>query len=137
MSNELAALGLAQLKKLDVFIDKKRRLFKRYEHALNSYLTFMSENDHSRSNRWLTTGLLNDPSIDVVDLIRFLEDRNIESRRLWKPLHLHQAHKDFEFIGDGICESIYEKGICLPSGVGMTEDQQEYVIKSVIDFFQS
>ncbi|MEQ9008636.1 MAG: hypothetical protein RLP12_12175, partial [Ekhidna sp.] len=58
-------------------------------------------------------------------------DQNIESRELWKPLHLHGAYSKYDFIGEGICKKIYQKGICLPSGTGLSEEDQEIVIDQI------
>jgi len=137
MSNVLAGLGIAQLNKLQSFLDKKRRVFDRYQSELNEYFDFLVEPSGFFSNRWLTTCTLKDEGRDVVDLIRFLDGRNIETRRLWKPLHLHQAYRDYPFHGSGACEKIFNKGICLPSGSGLSDDQQNYVIDCVKSWLQS
>ena len=65
-----------------------------------------------------------------------LEKQNIETRRLWKPLHMHSAYYDFEFVGAGQCEQLFEKGICLPSGTGLSDSDQNRVIESIKSFFE-
>lgn len=137
MSNVLAGIGMGQLKQLESFIEKKRSIFDRYKDALNDHFEFMEEPTNSFSNRWLTVCTLKDSTRNIMDLIQFLDKQNIESRRLWKPLHLHEAYKDYAFHGSGVCEEIFEKGICLPSGTGLTTDEQDYVIATVKKWFQS
>lgn len=135
MSNILAGLGEAQLHKLDSFLLAKKQIFDRYKTELSEFMEFPNEMEPSRSNYWLSTCLIhNDHS--PVDLITWLDEENIEARRLWKPLHLHTPYRGFEFIGEGICESLFMKGICLPSGSGLTNDQQSKVIDSIKRFFR-
>ncbi|WP_436517041.1 DegT/DnrJ/EryC1/StrS family aminotransferase [Ekhidna sp. To15] len=135
MSNILAGIGLAQLPKLESFIDKKRAIYQRYQDQLSQYFDFLNEPDGSFSNRWLTTVLVKMDGASMDDLISFLDKSGIESRRLWKPLHLHSAYDSSTFVGTGICEKIFEKGICLPSGSGLTNDQQQYVIDQLKSWF--
>ncbi len=137
MSNVLAGLGIAQLNRLESFVDKKRQIFDRYKGELNDYFDFLEEPTDFFSNRWLTTCTLKEERREIMALIQFLDKQNIETRRVWKPLHLHQAYRDFSFHGNGVCEEIFNKGICLPSGTGLINDQQEYVIKSIKTWFQS
>lgn len=135
MSNVLAGIGIGQLAQLKGFIERKRQVHMRYESELGTYLSFLPEQSGYFTNRWLTTALIKSKEFDVVDLIHFLDAHNIESRRFWKPLHLHQAYSSYEFIGSGVSEGIYEQGICLPSGTGLSNEQQAYVIDFVKSFF--
>ncbi|WP_462248560.1 aminotransferase class I/II-fold pyridoxal phosphate-dependent enzyme [Ekhidna sp.] len=135
MSNILAGIGLAQSAKLDLFIEKKRAIYKLYKEALGTYFEFLDEPANSYSNRWLTSVLVKDRSRSLSDLISYLDSNNIEARRLWKPLHLQEAYADSVFIGKGKCEELYERGICFPSGTGLTEEQQHHVIKTIQDWF--
>lgn len=137
MSNILAGIGIGQVKHLQLFIDKKRSIYNRYKDELNDYFNFLDESSSSLSNRWLTTCTMKDPDKHIMSLIRFLDEHNIESRRLWKPLHLHRAYSEYPFHGSGVCENIFSKGICLPSGTGLTTDQQNDVIETVKAWFQS
>ncbi|WP_424963975.1 DegT/DnrJ/EryC1/StrS family aminotransferase [Ekhidna sp.] len=137
ISNVLAGIGLGQLKQLESFIEKKRWIFDRYKSELEDHFKFLEEPPVCFSNRWLTTCTLKDLDKDIMDLIQFLNSHNIESRRLWKPLHLHEAYDDYAFHGSGVCEEIFEKGICIPSGTGLTTDEQDYVIATVKKWFQS
>ncbi|WP_420315745.1 DegT/DnrJ/EryC1/StrS family aminotransferase [Ekhidna sp.] len=135
MSNVLAGIGLGQLKKLDRFIVKKKEIFEEYKHQLSAHFTFLDEPEGHVSNRWLTTASVIDESVDVTELIAFLEEHNIESRRFWKPLHLHDAFSSAEFYGNGLCEKIYENGLCLPSGTGLTNEDQSFVIQTIKEWF--
>lgn len=135
MSNVLAGIGLGQLSKLDTFVEQKRIIFQKYKERLSQHLDFLEEPAYCFSNRWLTTACLKDENRSVEALIQHLDDHSIEARRLWKPLHMHQAYLNSSFIGTGICEALFDKGICLPSGTGLTDDLQADVISRVIDWF--
>lgn len=130
LSNVLAALGLAQLEKMEDFLIRKRTVHERYREALDSFFTFLDPMPASQPSYWLTTARLKS-SRPVMDLILFLDKWNIETRRLWKPLHLHTPFRGFSFIGSGVCENIYSNGICLPSGTGLSESEQAYVIEKI------
>ncbi|MEO9869222.1 aminotransferase class I/II-fold pyridoxal phosphate-dependent enzyme [Ekhidna sp.] len=131
MSNVLAGIGLGQLNKLSFFIKKKRVIYDRYKEELSGFIEFGPESD-DYSNRWLTTGLVK--RVEVKGLIEALYEQDIESREVWKPLHLHEAYNAFKFYGTGKCEQIFQKGICLPSGTGLTESEQAYVIEKVREY---
>ncbi|MEO9485170.1 MAG: aminotransferase class I/II-fold pyridoxal phosphate-dependent enzyme [Ekhidna sp.] len=134
MSNVLAGIGLAQLTKLDSFVKRKRMIFEMYEDQLSGYFDFLQEPASMFSNRWLTTALLKEEGREIDELVVYLNGHEIESRRLWKPLHLHEAYHASVFIGEGVCEQIYRRGICLPSGCGLTVDQQQFVIDKIKDW---
>lgn len=133
MSNVLAGIGVAQLEKLDQFVSKKRKIFDCYKEHLTTWFIFPSEQKAAYCNRWLSTPLAKE-RIDISGLIEFLEKSNIESRRLWRPLHMHPAYLHYDFMGSGIAEEIYDTGICLPSGTGMSDDQQNLIIEKILDF---
>lgn len=136
MSNVLAGLGTAQLNKLSSFVEKKRMIFSQYKEELSAYFDFLDEPVTCKSNRWLTTGLLKSDH-SIIDLISYLEGQNIETRRLWKPLHLHSAYAQYEFVGSGICERLFDRGICFPSGTGLSDSDQTRVIESIKQFLNS
>lgn len=135
MSNILAGLGRAQLQKLSSFLEIKHKIFACYQAELSDYLDFPEERNLAKSNYWLSTGLIKSGR-QPLELINWLEKNDIEARRLWKPLHLHKAYKSYKFIGKGRCESIFDHGICLPSGTGLTSDQQSRVISLIKNFFE-
>lgn len=136
LSNVLASVGAAQFQKLTVFMDIKSKIAERYKRELASYLTFPEAPDYSMPNYWLTTAILKTP-FKPADLFDWLQTKNIESRRIWKPLHLQKAYRNFEFIGSGTCENIFNRGICLPSGTGLSASDQSRVIQEVKKFFEA
>ncbi len=126
MSNVAAAIGQGQLEVLDNRVQRRRAIFQWYRQELapTGKLTFLDEPEGHFANRWLTTVLLNDQTELTPEAIRqHLETYNIEARPLWKPLHMQPVYKDCWFFGNGNAEALFEKGVCLPSGTNMTEEQ--------------
>lgn len=140
MSNVLAALGKGQLKKIDKFVFKKRKIFNRYKEKMNHVegISFMPESSFSRSNRWLTTILIDEnktnSSRDM--LIKYLESENIESRPVWKPMHMQPLYSKNYYISRNketdISKSLFETGICLPSGVDLSDADQDRIIEIIL-----
>ncbi len=116
LSNVLSAIGVAQMEVLDRRVEQKREIFDFYSRELANIdeINFMPEIKNSRGNRWLTT--LTFTKTNPNKVIEALEEHNIESRPLWKPMHLQPLFKGCSksFI-DGTSEELYKKGICLPS----------------------
>ncbi|MEQ9467291.1 MAG: aminotransferase class I/II-fold pyridoxal phosphate-dependent enzyme [Ekhidna sp.] len=131
MSNVLAGLGVAQHEHLSDFISRKRAIHTRYQERLSEHFDFLAEPVGCFSNRWLTTATLRDSNRNIEELIQFLDGQNIETRRLWKPLHLHQAYSGYPFIGDKVAEDLFNRGICLPSGTGLPIEDQDFVIDKI------
>ncbi|OEH85541.1 pyridoxal phosphate-dependent aminotransferase [Desulfuribacillus stibiiarsenatis] len=137
MSNVLAGIGRGQLKVLDDRVEARRRIFKRYEEALQGIdsIAFMPELSYGKSTRWLTA-LTFDASIlniTVAELCRMLGEHNIEARPVWKPLHLQPLFKGTKYYshevnGMSVSDFLFENGVCLPSGSNMSSEQQERVI---------
>lgn len=129
MSNLLAAMGLAQLENLEERIQKKRNIFEMYlQNIIQPFgLKYPVELESSYSTRWLTTFLLPN-EYSPQELITLLENHQIESRRLWKPLHLQPILEEFPFYGEHFCSYLFERGICLPSGVGLSSSDQMEII---------
>jgi len=136
MSNILAGIGRGQLKVLDSRVETKRNIFKRYKTALRdiSDIDFMPMNDWDHSNCWLTTIILKG-RIKPLDLITALEQVNIESRPLWKPMHLQPFYRHYDVIGGAVSEDLFQRGVCLPSDTKMTEEEQDEVIKIIRSVF--
>jgi UDP-N-acetylbacillosamine transaminase len=122
MSNVLAAIGVAQMEVLRQRVEKKCEIFSWYREELSMIgeISFMPEIPRSVGNRWLTT-LAFDKS-DPLRVIAALEKENIESRPLWKPMHLQPLFKNTSAITDGTSEKLYQSGICLPSGTAMQRE---------------
>lgn len=134
LSNLLAGMGIVQLRKLEAFIRTKRSINDRYQETLSEYISFPKEEEHTESNKWLTVGLLKE-RVEPTDIINHLERFNIESRRLWKPMHLQPLFRESPVVNNGVSENLFKKGICLPSGTGLSNQDQEKVIQGIHAFF--
>lgn len=136
LSNILAGIGCGQMEVLPERIRQRRSIYTLYQQFLANELavTFLTEMPDSFSNRWLTCVLFRDePQREQVRLA--LSDENIEARPLWKPLHLQPLFQDFHYYGAQIAESLFEKGLCLPSGSQLqTEDivRITEIVRSVV-----
>lgn len=125
MSNLLAAVGIGQLEVLSERVERRREINALYVEQLSDIeeVSFMPEPEFSRGNKWLTVITLSESSrVRPLDIIEALEKENIESRPVWNPLHRHKAFADCRCVGGSVAESIYESGVCLPSGSSMDDD---------------
>lgn len=129
MSNVLAGIGRGQLKILDERVEKKRYIYEFYKKELENLegIEFMPENEWDKPNYWLSCITLNG-KIRRDDLIDAFEKENIESRPVWKPMHLQPYFEEYEFIGDDVSETLFKNGICLPSDTKMTDDDLKRVV---------
>lgn len=151
MSNILAAIGRGQLRVLDDRIKAKRRIFAYYQEALGDIpgIKFMPEAPYGRSNRWLTVILI-DPvkfGADREKVRLALEGKNIEARPGWKPMHMQpvfnpqitqitqidgkEKRYKTRVIGGEVAEDLFNRGLCLPSGTQMTEEDLERVVSVI------
>ncbi|MDR0686387.1 MAG: aminotransferase class I/II-fold pyridoxal phosphate-dependent enzyme [Dysgonamonadaceae bacterium] len=126
LSNVCAGIGRGQMMVLPDRVERRRANNLYYRNRLSGItgIEFQTEPDGCFSNYWLTAMLVNPDAsggITCEYLREALEKENIESRPLWKPLHLQPVFADCPFYGDGTCESLFERGICLPSGSTLTE----------------
>ena len=153
MSNILAAIGLGQLQALDERVKRRREIFETYRAVLEDLpgVSFMPEASYARSSRWLTVMLI-DPMTAKTDreTVRLaLEAENIESRPVWKPMHMQPvfgfSRKDAKaqrgtcscrVVGGEVAEEFFERGLCLPSGTAMSNADVERVIGIVIKSFK-
>ncbi|NOX62599.1 MAG: aminotransferase class I/II-fold pyridoxal phosphate-dependent enzyme [Chloroflexi bacterium] len=137
MSNLLAAVGRGQIRVLAERVEQKRRIFEWYRQNLADLpgVTFMPEAPWGRATRWLTVILIEPEEFGATreDVRRALEAENIESRPLWKPMHLQPVFRDCEIVGGAVAEELFEKGLCLPSGTIMNEDHVTRVAEMVSD----
>lgn len=135
MSNILAAIGRGQLSSLDDRIQTRRQIFSFYHDNLNDLpgLSFMPEASWGRHTRWLTCITINPSEFgaDREDVRLALEAENIEARPLWKPMHLQPVYKHYEIIGGTVAESLFETGLCLPSGSNLTESDLLRIISII------
>ena len=130
LSNVLGAIGTAQMEVLEARVAAKRKVFEIYERELCSDMEFMPETLNSRGNRWLTTALFKEKGAHL-RVIEALAKENIESRPLWKPMHMQPVFEGALAFTDGTSEDMFARGICLPSGSDMDEATQMRVIKIV------
>ena len=136
MSNLLAALGRAQLESLPARVAARRRIRDRYRELLAEApgISFMPEAEHGTSNAWLTCVVV-DPDAFGADreAIRLaLEAEDIEGRPLWKPMHLQPVFGSHEVYGGDVGARLFDRGLCLPSGSALTDDEQDRVVATVL-----
>lgn len=128
MSNILAGIGRGQMEVLNDRVEARRSNFEFYKKKLEGIkpIRFVNEPVGSFSNRWLTTILID--SFDIREKIRFaLEKENIESRPLWKPMHLQPVFKNFPAFTDGTSEDLFNRGLCLPSGSNLSNKDLDFI----------
>jgi len=136
MSNVSAAIGRGQMKVLNERINKRRTIYKLYQSHLsyNQEITMMPNDEKTYfANDWLTAILLKDKT-KVIPLIEYLETFNIETRPLWKPMHIQPYYSTYDFVGDGTSETLFDHGICLPSDSKLTEEDIEFVATKINEF---
>jgi len=136
MSNVLAAIGRGQLQVLEDRVRIRRSIFERYQKALSNIngVGFMPEAPFGRHNRWLSV-ITVDPQkcgLTPIQIITELESQNIESRPVWKPMHLQPLFDRCTYFTHGdksISDQLFETGICLPSGSSLSAHEQNRVIE--------
>ncbi|KPP97281.1 MAG: putative pyridoxal phosphate-dependent enzyme apparently involved in regulation of cell wall biogen [Bacteroidetes bacterium HLUCCA01] len=133
MSNVLAGIGRGQMMVLPDRVAQRRANFDFYRDQLESFygITFLDEPDGYFSNRWLTTILVDSiktKGITREDIRLSLEAENIESRPLWKPMHMQPIFNDAPAYLNGVSEKLFENGLCLPSGSNLTRDDLNRVV---------
>ena len=136
MSNVLAAIGVAQMKVIEDRVLKKREIFEWYKECLSDVeeIHMMPELKNSRGNRWLTA--LTFEKTDFNEVMEGLEEINVESRPLWKPMHMQKLFKDAKSYLDGTSEALFTKGLCVASSTVMTKEDVKMIcdkIKKVIE----
>ena len=136
MSNISAGIGRGQMKVVRDRVSQRRKIYDKYVQHLSQFkgIRFLSEPDGYFSNRWLTTITI-DPKqsggIDREAIRKSLEKENIESRPLWKPMHLQPVFADYPAYLNGVSESLFNNGLCLPSGSNLREDELDSVINQI------
>jgi len=143
MSNLLAAIGRGQLQNLADFVTKRRNINKRYYDALSSVsgIEFMQEAAYGKSNRWLTTLTIDNQKtgIDRNQVIEALEKENIESRPVWKPMHMQPLYENCEYVKSNardVSAELFENGLCLPSGSSLSEEDQNRIIDIILSLMK-
>ena len=140
MSNVVAGIGRGQLLHLDEHRDRKVAIYERYKKGLRGLPLEMNPyTADAQPNHWLSCILLEEGcGVEPGDIIRTLEGKNIESRYIWKPMHMQPVFEDCDYICAGetsVSEEIFKRGLCLPSDIKMTEEDQDYVISVIREIF--
>jgi len=132
LSNINAAIGLAQLKRLEDKVTRRREIFSHYEENLKCLpLQFMPEAPWGQHSRWLTClTFATQSQRDAV--LEALTAANIEARPVWRPMHRQPIFETCGCAGGAVAEELWQRGLCLPSGDGLTESQQQRVIETVL-----
>ena len=137
MSNVLAAIGMAQLKVLDERVEAKRRIFNYYKDTLGRVrgIEFMPEASYGMSNRWLTVIVITPEEFGADrETIRLrLKEHRIESRPIWKPMHMQPVFKGCRIKGSGVSEDLFNRGLCLPSGTAMTDKDLDRIVSVILN----
>lgn len=138
MSNVVAGIGRGQLEVLDERIAKKKSIFDYYTEAFKniSDIEMMPICEYNEPNYWLSCITLKEESIiKPIDIMVALEKENIESRPVWKPMHLQPVFKDYEFFsvkeGISVSEDLFNRGVCLPSDTKMTEKDMQRIVSII------
>ncbi len=142
MSNVLAGIGRGQLKVLDERIKQKKYIYESYKQAFESIddIEMMPVCDYGRPNYWLSVITIKESSkVKPLDIILALEKENIESRPVWKPMHLQPFYNKYKFVscteGKSVAEDLFNRGVCLPSDTKMTSKDINRVIKIIKELF--
>lgn len=133
MSNVVAGIGRGQLKVLDHRVQKKKYIFEFYKRELGQLegVEFMPINEWNEPNYWLSCMTLSG-KVKPLDIMEALEKENIESRPIWKPMHMQPFFAEYDFVGTDVSKKLFENGICLPSDTKMTDGD----LKRVIDIIK-
>ncbi len=142
MSNIIAGIGRGQMEVMDERVIIRRNNFELYRKELSKFegIRFLLEPENSFSNRWLTTIIVDPVKTNGItrEDIRFeLEKENIESRPLWKPMHLQPVFKDAPHYSNGTSESLFKDGLCLPSGSNLSENDFERIFLIINNLFST
>ncbi len=140
MSNVVAGIGRGQLIHLEEHRATKEKIYRRYEEGfkglpvkMNPYLRC------SRPNFWLSCMIIDEGcSVSSMDIMNMLNEANVEARPIWKPMHMQPVFKDNDFITvkeKSVGEDIFRRGLCLPSDIKMTEEEQDIIIDLIRTIF--
>ncbi len=139
MSNVSAAIGCGQMEVLEQRVASRRKNFEFYKNVLSDIpgISFLSEPKGYFSNRWLTT-ILVDPTktggLTREDIRKWLDAVNIESRPVWKPMHLQPLYKTAISYQNGVSDYLFSNGLCLPSGSNLSEEDLKDITNAFVKF---
>ena len=135
MSNVIAAIGRGQLRVLAERVRRRREVCEAYQRALKEVpgLSWMPEASYGESTRWLTVVQIDPAEFGATpeEARQALEARDIESRPVWKPLHLQPLFRSCRVVGGAVSEGLFRGGLCLPSGSQMTEGDIFRVVEAL------
>lgn len=139
LSNVSAGIGCGQMDVLQPHVELRRAIHKFYTKELAEIDGLSVQQNPStdfNSNFWLSTVLI-DPKTgkDPESLRQFMLDAGVETRRLWRPMHMQPVFADAPYYGDTTCETLFDRGLCLPSGSGLKEEELRYVADKIKEFF--
>ena len=132
MSNVVAGIGRGQLKVLDERVEKKKYIFEFYKRELGDLkgLKMMPVNEWDSPNYWLSCLTLSG-EVKPLNIMEALEKENIESRPVWKPMHMQPFFKEYDYVGSDVSEKLFENGVCLPSDTKMSDENLERIVKII------
>ncbi|KEF38868.1 putative PLP-dependent enzyme possibly involved in cell wall biogenesis [Schinkia azotoformans MEV2011] len=132
MSNVVAGIGRGQLKILDQRVAKKNYIFEFYKRELSGLdgVKFMPSNEWNEPNYWLSSMILTG-EVRPIDVMEALGKENIESRSVWKPMHMQPFFEKYDFVGTDVAEKLFENGVCLPSDTKMTGEDLKRVVEII------
>lgn len=140
MSNICAGIGRGQMEVLDAHVGKRREMHDLYkEFFINSEsVKVLSEpNGEIFSNHWLTVIRFSENSEYSAESLRtYLEKENIESRPLWKPMHMQPVFEDAPYYGEKVAEAAFAEGLCLPSGSNLSMEEKDRIFSALSEFFE-
>ena len=142
MSNIVAGIGRGQLKVLDKRIEQKTKIYETYKEAFKDIeeIEMQPMRENTRPNHWLSVITLKKNSkVTPLQIMEALEKQDIETRPVWKPMHLQPVFKAYDFIkveDKAVSEDLFERGVCLPSDTKNTEEDMERVIKAIKTLFE-
>jgi dTDP-4-amino-4,6-dideoxygalactose transaminase len=128
MSNLLAAVGLGQMEVVDDRVKARRKNYEYYKKIFKNQIKLNFLNEKAKgpikiySNRWITTVVLNEnkTALKINKIVKLLNQENIETRPLWKPMNLQPVLSHYKYYGTGLEEKLFNKGFCLPSGSNLS-----------------
>lgn len=141
MSNISAGIGRGQMEVLDKHIDLRRAMNAFYQDIfkdIEGIEVLKEQDDTVRSNHWLSAILVDSSKTGGItreDIRLALEKDHIESRPLWKPMHMQPLYKDYPYYGNKVCETLFENGLCLPSGSNLTDADRDRISVSIKALF--
>lgn len=140
MSNVCAGIGRGQMEVLNNRVAQRRYNFNYYKEALGDVkgIQFMTDPGPAYfSNHWLSTILIESTDFTIEDIQNALLEDNIDCRPLWKPMHMQPVFANAHYYGNGTSDGLFERGLCLPSGSNLTQDELKRVVTRIREVVNS